>query len=121
MAHPSQDPTVESLIRRSQAARDRISLDLARLRYKADVPARVKDSLRSNPLGWLGGSLATGLLASFALHKGKPKPEKKVRRGLTGLALTAAGALLKPMVKTWLTGRLHQSLASRQNTYSHER
>jgi hypothetical protein len=107
---------IEALIRRSEAARRRLACDYATFRHRIDLPARVKDSLRNHPLGWVGGSLTAGLLASTLLRT-KPKEESprpaKRRRGLAGFALTAATAVAKPMIRAWLTRRLQGQLADR--------
>ncbi|BCU79109.1 hypothetical protein llg_38240 [Luteolibacter sp. LG18] len=109
------NPEIEALLRRSETARRRLAYDLAALKHRVDVPARMKESLQTNPTGWIGGSLVTGLLASFALRRKKPKRvEEKVRRaGLTGLLLTAGGALIKPALKSLATNYLQRTLASR--------
>jgi len=114
---PVINPEVEALLRRSETARRRLAYDLAMLKHRVDVPARVKESLQTHPTGWLGGSLVTGLIASLALRRRKPKKtttEEKVRKaGLTGLLLTAGGALVRPMVKSLVTGYLQKALAGR--------
>jgi hypothetical protein len=99
----------EALIRRAEAARRQLSAEYAAIRHRLDVPARVKDSLRNHPLGWVGGSLAAGLAASTLLrHKPKEETSRPAKRrgGIAGFALTAATALAKPMLKAWLANRL---------------
>lgn len=117
MVQNPQAPAVADLLRRSQAARDRLSLDIAQFKHRVDVPGRLKESLNSNPTGWIGGGLLAGLLASLALRRQK-QPEPKRRSGLAGLALTAAGALARPLVKSWLTGKLRNSLESRSGDHT---
>ncbi|MGC4015926.1 MAG: hypothetical protein QM755_15585 [Luteolibacter sp.] len=109
-------PEIEALLKRSETARRRLAYDISMLKHRVDVPARVKESLQNNPTGWLGGSLVTGLLASLALRRRKPKKtaEEKVRKaGLAGLMLTAGGALVRPVVKSLVTGYLQKTLANR--------
>jgi hypothetical protein len=123
MAQNSQSAEIEALIRRSRAARQELKTAYAAFRHKLDVPARVKDSLRAHPLGWFGGSLATGLLASFFVSKGHShkntetaaEPKKK-RAGLGGFALTAAASMAKPLVKAWLAKKLRGPSAGFQPT-----
>jgi len=122
------DPAIEALLRQSEAARRRLAYDIAALRHQVDVPARLKESLQLHPTGWIGGSLAAGLLTSMAFRRRKAKPavatEEKVRRaGLTGLALTAGGALLKPMVKSLVAGYLRKKLSAHlaPDHHPHER
>lgn len=122
MAENSQSAEIEALIRRGRAARQELKTAYVAFRHKIDVPARVKGSLRTHPFSWFGGSLATGLLASFFVPKGHHKhPEvseeaKKKRLGLGGFALTAATSLAKPLVKAWLTKKLRGSSGSFQPT-----
>lgn len=112
MAEKSQSAEIEALIRRSRAARQELKTAYVAFRHKIDVPARVKDSLRSHPLSWFGGSLATGLLASFFVPKGHDKhpasleAPKKKRGRFGGVALTAAASMAKPLLKAWLTKKL---------------
>ena len=108
------------LIRRSQAARERLGVDLADLRHRFDVPSRIRHSLDSHPIGWIGGGLAAGLLASLALRRPKPAVQKR-KAGLSGLALTAAGALARPLLKAWLSGRLASVMSLRQDRDSEMR
>lgn len=108
-------PSVQELLRRSETARRRLGYDIAAFKRKLDVPARMKESLQKHPTGWVGGSVVAGLLTSFLLRGRKPKPlkEEKVRRaGLAGLALTAGGALMRPLVKSVVTSYLRKKLSS---------
>jgi hypothetical protein len=99
------------LIARLAASRGSVARDLAVLRHRLDVPARVKDSVMSKPLAWFGGSLGAGLLASFLL-KGRrrrpPKSETVVRRSLWSLALGGAFTLARPALQTWAMNELRK-------------
>lgn len=122
MAENSQSAEIEALIRRSRAARRELKTAYVTFRHKIDVPARVKSSLRTHPLGWFGGSLATGLLASFFVPKGHhkhpdaPAESKKKRAGFGGFALTAATSMAKPLVKAWLAKKLRGASGGFQPT-----
>ena len=109
MAAESERQT-EALIARLAASRRAVGQDLAVLRHRLDVPARVKESVMSKPLAWFGGSLGAGLLASFLLkgRKSKPKPEKVVRRSLWSLALGGAFTLARPALQTWAMNELRK-------------
>lgn len=109
MAAESERET-EALIRRLAASRTALGHDLAILRHRLDVPARVKESVMSKPLAWFGGSLGAGLVASFLLkgRKSKPKPEKVVRRSLWSLALGGAFTLARPALQTWAMSELRK-------------
>jgi len=91
-----------------------LSQEAAALRQRFDVPRRALHSLRSHPVAWLGGTLATGLAGTFLFRRkpAPPPPAAKPRRGLPlvlgSLALTA----LRPTVKAWLTIQLKQFLAA---------
>lgn len=102
----------EELVARLAASRSALGQDLAVLRHRLDVPARVKESVMSKPLAWFGGSLGAGLVASFLLKKGrKPrvaKPEKVVRRSLWSLALGGAFTLVRPALQTWAMSELRK-------------
>jgi hypothetical protein len=117
MVQNTQAPPVDELLRRSQAARARLSVDIAQLKHRVDLPGRLKESLNRSPTSWIGGGLAAGLLASLTLRRPKA-PAPKRRSGLTGLALTAAGALARPILKSWLTGKLRRTLDSRHGEHS---
>jgi len=112
--HAQNTPEIEHLIRLSAASRSRLSQEAAALRQRFDVPRRAVHSLRSHPFAWLGGSLATGLAASF-LFRRKPapappaaKPHRGLHLVLGSLALTA----LRPTVKAWLTVQLKEFIAA---------
>lgn len=112
-ASPTSQVTAD-LIRRSQAARERLSIDFAELKHRVDVPGRIRHSLNANPTGWIGGGLAAGLLASLAFRRPKPAPAKS-KSGLSGLALTAAGALARPLLKAWLARKFSATLTGPQD------
>jgi hypothetical protein len=105
---------IQRLIRTSDAARGVLGSEIHAFKYKLDVPARLKDSLRSHPTGWLGGSLAAGLATSL-LFRRKPKREKAPakKKTLLGLLLTLAFATLRPFLKVWLTGQLKNYIAAK--------
>ncbi len=103
---PPTNPEIRELINSSAAARSSLEYEVATLRRRLDVPARVRESLKNQPLGWLLGSLASGLAVSFLIRR-KPatarKPSGFLSR-LLGLVLTSA----RPLVKIWLTRQLKQ-------------
>lgn len=96
MASQSQD----ALIARIAASRIAVGADLAELRRRLDVPARMKDSILSKPLAWFGGSLGAGFLASALFKKRAPK-EEKVRRGLWSVLLGGVFTLARPALQSW--------------------
>ena len=101
-----ENPEIRRLILLSEQSRTCLETEVSALRHKLDIPARVKDSLKQNPVGWLAGSLASGLAASLLLRR-RPAVEKKQRgipSTLLGLTLTAA----RPLAKVWLASQVKQ-------------
>jgi len=100
----------QALIARLAASRADLGRDVAIVRHRLDVPARVKQSVMSKPLAWFGGSLGAGLVASFLLkgRKSPPKQEKVVRRSLWSLALGGLFTLARPALQTWATNELRK-------------
>jgi hypothetical protein len=114
----------EALIARLAASRTALGHDLAVLRHRLDVPARVKESVMSKPLAWFGGSLGAGLVASFLLKGRKsrpPRPEKVVRRSLWSLALGGVFTLARPALQTWAMNELRKRfvIPGNDNVRSH--
>lgn len=110
----SRQQQIEKLIRTSELSRGFLTTEVQSLRAKLDVPARVRDSLKSSPGGWMLGSAASGLFASL-LFRRKPakasrladarKPSHPIR--LFALLLT----VIRPLAKVWLTGQVKNYLA----------
>lgn len=117
---PDTATVLNDLVQRSAAARHTLHAAAGRLRERADVPTRVKASLRSHPLGWIGGSAVAGLLGSLVLrgarkdtHKHaahEPAPRKHPLAALGSLALAAA----KPFATRWITSQLTAKLVAWQ-------
>ncbi|RYD23815.1 MAG: hypothetical protein EOP88_02650 [Verrucomicrobiaceae bacterium] len=111
---PSEE--IRRLIALGEAARSSLSHEAAVLKHRLDVPARLKDSLKSHPTGWLFGSVASGLAASLLFRRRpvrqeKEKKSKSLPLALLGLTLTA----VRPFAKVWLTDQVKNYL-SRQLT-----
>ena len=117
------------LIRRSEAARVQIGHAHLQLKKKLDIPLRLRDSLKSSPMKWLGGSLGVGFLGSFLFRSKRPEvrhePEKKHRGWFIGL-LMMLFALVKPSLKIYATKLLkdylqHQITARSGNPLANDR
>jgi hypothetical protein len=108
-----QTQEIERLVRLGEAARTRLDIAAVSIRQRYDVPARLKDSLKRHPTGWLAGSLFCGLAASMLLNRKPPAREKK-NRGLPltllGLSLTA----VRPIAKVWLTDQVKQYFSAQR-------
>lgn len=107
MAKPTQKSLeIAELIRRSEAARAQIGQAHLQLRKKLELPLRIRDSLKSSPLKWLGGSLGVGFIGSllFRSRRREPKyePETKHRGWFVGLLMILFG-LVKPTLKVYAT------------------
>ncbi len=107
---------IQRLIRTSDEARGVLGSEIRTLKHKLDVPARVKDSLRSHPTGWLGGSLVAGMATSL-LFRRKAKRVKAAapakKKTLLGVLFTLAIAGLRPFLKVWLTGQVKNYIAAK--------
>ena len=111
---PQSQGQAEALIARIAASRVALAADLAGLRRRLDVPARVKDSILSKPLAWLGGSLGAGFLASSIFRRRRPKAEK-AKRGLLGLALGGLISLARPALQNWALQEARRRFAIPRN------
>lgn len=111
----SEDQKIQNLIRQAQSARVCITREVADLKAKLDVPARLKNSLRIHPTGWLVGSLTSGFIGSLLLRGRRSSSAKRTRRtggllfSLLGLALTA----VRPLAKVWLKDQVKNYLSGK--------
>jgi len=110
---------IQRLIRTSEAARGVLGSEIRVLKHKMDVPGRLKDSLRSHPTGWLGGSVVAGMATSLLFRRKKPKREKLAaaepakKKTLLGILFTLALTALRPFFKAWLAGQVKNYLAAK--------
>jgi hypothetical protein len=125
----SQNAEVERLIQRAAASRSALSDHFVTLRHRADIPARLKDNIKSHRALWFGGSALVGLAATSVLHNALGIFRKKTpvtsanaipahhkRKGLTGMALTLALTLAKPAIKSFVITALKKRLIPAQNS-----
>jgi hypothetical protein len=126
MAATNQNPTIEALIQRSELSREELTGHIQILKHRINLPARLKESVRSRPGVWFGSSVAIGLLATMIFRrKSVPLPVKtKSRKGLLGIAFTAAITLAKPAIKTLLLAEIRKRFlppapATERNARSH--
>ena len=94
------------LILRSDVARFQIGQAHHKLKQKLDIPLRIRDSLKSSPLKWLGGSLGVGFMGSFLFKSKRRQPkysiEKKHGGWFTRLLLISF-SLAKPALEIYAT------------------
>jgi hypothetical protein len=101
MAAP-KERDLQTLIARIAASRGAVARDIAHLRRRLDVPSRVKESVLSRPLAWLGGSLGAGFLTSMVLKRRRPtKTEEVVKKSLWTVLLGGAFTLARPALQSW--------------------
>lgn len=119
---PDTARILSDLVHRSAHARFSLHAAAGQLRERADVPKRVRQSLRSHPLGWIGGSAAVGLLCSLLLRgRRKPRHQEEVINPVKRHPLLALGSLamlaIRPLATRWLTSQLTSKLASWQDRH----
>ena len=125
----SQNAEVERLIQRAAASRAALSDHFVTLRHRADIPARIKENIKSHRALWFGGSALVGIATTslvrnaLGIFRRKPPitaactaPIHQKRKGLTGMALTLALALAKPAIKSFVITALKKRLIPDQNT-----
>ncbi len=105
------------LVRRSAVARERIGQAHSGFKRRFDVPERLKTSIKTQPMKWLGGSLLAGMAGSF-LVGGRRKREASVfRGGITGMAtrgiFSLAMKMAKPALQVYATKLLKEYVEAR--------
>ena len=105
----SKNPEIQRLILLAESARACLGNEATFLKKQLDLPARLRGSLRGNPIGWLLGSLGSVLAASLMFRRKSLAGEKKKRnlpQTLLGLFLTT----ILPFAKNWLMGQVKSYL-----------
>ena len=117
---------LEALTARIAASRVAVAGELATLRHRLNVPARVKESVLSKPLAWLGGSLGAGFLASIVLkrrrrhrHSRAEKAEKSAKKAWWTVLLGGAVTLARPALQSWALREFQSRFA--QPRYSQDK
>lgn len=59
------------LIARLEASRTALGQDLSQMGESLDLPRRLRLSVRRHPVGWIGGGVALGAIASMLLRPGR--------------------------------------------------
>ena len=100
---PQDEAEIARLIGRIEGSRAEVAEAACRLRERLDVPARVRDSLRSHPKVWFGASMVAGLWAAGRVFRRRPAAEAApARRGLFALAAAGAASVAKTLVRDWV-------------------
>ena len=115
---PGHTPEIARLIEASDTSRARLGREVSVLRQRLDAPAKVIRSIRSYPLRWVGGALATGVASVWLLRR-KPAPAARRKpKGPGGLLLSLAIAAAKPAFKSWATKQAKRLLAEQLSRLS---
>jgi hypothetical protein len=99
--------STEQLKEEITASRESVARHLSNLRYELDVPQKIRRSVRRQPVLWIGGAIAIGVIVAALSHGRKiikvaaksAKPQKDVlAMGFALGALKIAAQILKPVV-----------------------
>ena len=97
-------------------SREELALSLNRVREEADIPRKIRRSVRREPVPWIIGAIAIGLLVTAVVTRKKKvyvdaKGGSKSRHALLEAgfvlgALRIAASLLKPVVMNFVEKKL---------------
>lgn len=102
-----RNKSAEQLKEEITASRATLTRNLRSLRYELDVPQKIRRSFKRQPVLWVGGAIAIGVIVAALSHGRKivkvaakgTKPQKDVMAmGLALGALKIAAQILKPVV-----------------------
>jgi hypothetical protein len=104
-------------------SRARVARDLRSVRDELDFPRKIRNSIRREPVPWIAGAAAVGVLIVWmALRKkkvyvdAKPGARSKHRLVEAGFALGAvriAAALLKPVIENFIAKKVSGYVSER--------
>ena len=107
------DPELKEEIARS---REELALRLSRVREEVDLPRKIRRSVQREPVPWIIGAIAVGLLVTAVVTrkkkvivdaKGSPKSKHALlEAGFVLGALRIAAGLLKPVVMNFVEKKL---------------
>ena len=100
-------------------SREDLALRLNRVREEVDLPRKIRRSVRQEPVPWIIGAIAVGLLVTAVVTrkkkvyvdaKGAPKSKHALlEAGFVLGALRIAAGLLKPVVMNFIEKKLGSS------------
>ena len=111
MAKKSGNKSDAELKLQIDRSREDLALRLNRVREEADLPRKIRRSVRQEPVPWIIGAIAVGLLVTAVVTrkkkvyvdaKGAPKSKHLLEAGFVLGALRIAAALLKPVVMNFV-------------------
>ena len=115
MAKKSGNKSDAELKLQIDRSREDLALRLNRVREEADLPRKIRRSVRQEPVPWIIGAIAVGLLVTAVVTrkkkvyvdaKGAPKSKHLLEAGFVLGALRIAAGLLKPVVMNFVEKRL---------------
>lgn len=110
----SQIAEIQRLVRHSELSRSLLATEIAELKGHFNIVERMRTSFKSNPVGWLVGSLSSGLALSMLFRKRGPVVAVEKKSG--GLILTVLGLALttfRPFAKDWISKQVTTYFAGR--------
>jgi hypothetical protein len=116
MAKKSGNKSDAELKAQIDRSREDLALKLERVREEADLPRKIRLSVRREPVPWIIGAIAVGLLVTAVVTrkkkvyvdaKGAPKSRHALlEAGFVLGALRIAAGLLKPVVMNFVEKKL---------------
>jgi hypothetical protein len=116
MAKKSGNKSNAELKLQIDRSREDLALRLERVREEADLPRKIRRSVRQEPVPWIIGAIAVGLLVTAVVTrkkkvyvdaKGAPKSRHALlEAGFVLGALRIAAGLLKPVVMNFVEKKL---------------
>lgn len=119
MAKKSGNKSDAELKAQIDRSREDLALRLERVREEVDLPRKIRRSIRQEPVPWIIGAIAVGLLITAVVTrkkkvyvdaKGAPKSKHALlEAGFVLGALRIAASLLKPVVMNFVEKKLGSS------------
>src|SRR6202162_1238069 len=119
MAKKSGSKSAKELREEIARSREEVDRRLSRVREEADIPRKIRRSIRQEPVPWIIGAIAVGLLVTAVVTrkkkvyvdaKGAPKSKHALlEAGFVLGALRIAASLLKPVVMNFVEKKLGSS------------
>jgi hypothetical protein len=116
MAKKSGNKSDAELKSKIDRSREDLALRLERVREEANLPLKIRRSIRQEPVPWIIGAIAVGLLVTAVVTrkkkvyvdaKGAPKSRHALlEAGFVLGALRIAAGLLKPVVMNFVEKKL---------------
>jgi hypothetical protein len=117
MAKKSGNKSDEELKQEVARSREDLALRLERVREEADLPRKIRRSVQREPVPWIIGAIAVGLLLTAVISRKKKKiyvDTKAAKASKSALleagfllgALRIAASLLKPVILNFVEKKL---------------